>query len=275
MIKKYFELPVAQDLIVRGDIYNIPNSEKQPIIIVTHGFKAYREWGFFPYMAEQYAESGMIVLNIDFSLNGVIDPVKGTFDIDKFRAITVTQEIADLNAVIDNLNQILAENEIENWNGEIYLYGHSLGGAVSIITASKRKDISKVVTWGSIGDIDRNTDRQKADWRAKGVMEFENRITGQILYLDVEYLEDKLRNKSDYDLEKCASELTMPLLVVHGDKDFTVRMGDAERLHNSAPNSELAIINKCNHTFNCRHPFTGTNEILEETINTTIGFLQK
>lgn len=274
MTKDFFKISVGNDLKVSGDLYT-SSTDKQPVIIVTHGFKAYREWGFFPYMAEQFANAGMIVLNIDFSLNGIVDPVKGIFNVDKFRAITVSQEIADLNAVIENLETILSEREIDNWNGELYLYGHSLGGAVSIITSSKRKDITKVVTWGSIGDIDRNTDRQKADWRAKGVMEFDNRITGQILYLDVEYLEDKLRNKSEYDLEKCASELDIPLLVLHGDKDFTVRTGEAEMLHNSAPNSELAIINKANHTFNIRHPFTGTNEILEEAINTTIEFLQK
>jgi len=274
MNKYFFEISVGPELTVKGDLYNA-TTKKQPVIIVTHGFKAYREWGFFPYMAEQLASSGMIVINIDFSLNGIVDAEKGIFDTDKFRAITVSQEIADLNSVIDNLGVILSENNIDNWNGEIFLFGHSLGGAVSIITASKRSDISKLVTWGSIGDIDRNTDRQKAEWRAKGVMEFENRLTRQMLYLDVEYLEDKLRNKSEYNLKKCASKLNIPLLVVHGDKDFTVRMGEAELLYNSAQKSKLAIIKRANHTFNCRHPFTETNIILEEAINTTIGFLQK
>lgn len=274
MNKNTFALEVGDGLVVNGDIYN-SGATSQPVLIVSHGFKAYREWGFFPYMAEQYAQSGMIVVNIDFSQNGVIDAEKGIFDVDKFRAITVTQEIKDLNAVIDNLKNLLESNSIENWNGEIYLLGHSLGGAVSIITASQRNDIAKVVTWGSIGDIDRNTQRQKDDWRAKGVLEFENRISGQMLYLDVEYLEDKLRNKEKYDLEKCISELDIPTLIVHGDKDFTVRMKDAEMLNNAAKNSELCIINKANHTFNCRHPFTGSNEILETAINSTIEFLKK
>lgn len=274
MNKNTFALQVGEGLVLNGDIYStaVPS---QPILIITHGFKAYREWGFFPYMAEQYAQSGMIVVNIDFSLNGVVDAEKGIFDADKFRAITVTQEINDLNAVLDNLKFLLDENSIEHWNGEVFLLGHSLGGAVSVITASQRKDISKVVTWGSIGDIDRNTQRQKDDWRAKGVLEFENRITGQMLYLDVEYLEDKLRNKEKYDLEKCISELDSPILIVHGDKDFTVSMKEAKMLDNAAKNSELCIINKANHTFNCRHPFTGTNEILDQAINSTIEFLKK
>ncbi|MER3327986.1 MAG: alpha/beta hydrolase, partial [Candidatus Kapaibacterium sp.] len=116
---------------------------------------------------------------------------------------------------------------------------------------------------------------QKGDWRAKGVMEFENRITGQMLYLDVEYLEDKLRNKENYDLEKCISKLDIPTLIVHGDKDFTVSMKEAKMLDNEAKNSELCIINKANHTFNCRHPFTGTNQILDKAINSTIEFLKK
>lgn len=274
MKKSTFSIPVNDRLIVSGDIYN-HTSIPRPILIISHGFKAYREWGFFPYMAEQYAKSGMIVINIDFSQNGVIDAEKGIFDIDIFRSVTVTQEIEDLNLVIDNLSSLLDKYSIEVWNGEIYLLGHSLGGAVSIITASQRNDIDKLVTWGSIGDIDRNTQRQKDDWRAKGVMEFENRITGQMLYLDLEYLEDKLRNKEKYDLEKCIAKLDIPTLIVHGDKDFTVSTKEAKILHNAAKNAELCIINKANHTFNCRHPFTGTNEMLDNAINSTIEFLKK
>jgi len=274
MNKHTFALQVKNGLVVKGDIYH-SYTTSQPVMIISHGFKAYREWGFFPFMAEKYAESGVIVVNIDFSQNGIVDAEKGIFDADIFRTVTVSQEICDLNAVIDNLNSILEKNSIKGWNGEVFLLGHSLGGAVSIITASQRNDISKVVTWGSIGDIDRNTQRQKDEWRSKGVMEFENRITGQMLYLNVEYLEDKLRNKENYDLEKCISELDIPTLIVHGDKDFTVSTKEAKMLDNAAKNSELCIINKANHTFNCRHPFTGTNDILDQAINSTIEFLKK
>lgn len=274
MNKRSFSLQVNDGLIVNGDIYSI-NQELRPVLIISHGFKAYREWGFFPYMSEKFASSGMIVVNIDFSQNGVVDAEKGIFDADVFRSVTVTQEISDLNCVIDNLGSLMSEHSIEGWNGEIYLLGHSLGGAVSMITASQREDIVKLVTWGSIGDIDRNTQRQKDNWRKNGVMEFENRLTGQILYLDVEYLEDKLRNKEKYDLEKCISKLNIPTFIVHGDKDFTVSIKEAEKLHSAAKNSEICIISRANHTFNCRHPFTGTSEMLEEAINSTIDFLKK
>ena len=275
MDKKNFQLNSGNGkLAVRGDIYHTEELN-QPILIICHGFKAYREWGFFPYIAEQFALSNMIVINIDFSQNGIVDPIKGIFDDNIFRTITVTQEIADLNNVIDSIPKLLKEQSIVGWNGDIYLMGHSLGGAVSVIVASERNDIKKIVTWASIGDIDRNTDRQKAEWREKGVIEFENRITGQTLHLDVEYLEDKLRNKVKYSLEICASKLSIPMLIIHGDKDFTVRTGEADILHNAAINSEIKIISKANHTFNCRHPFTGTNEILDEAILSTNQFLSK
>lgn len=272
MNKNYFQLDAGKGNVLRGDIYS-GGITNQPVLIISHGFKAYREWGFFPYIAETFANEGMIVINIDYSRNGIIDPEKGIFDVDIFRTISVTQEIADLNNVIDSLSVLLKSN-IDNWNGDVYLLGHSLGGAVSIITASKRNDITKIVTWGSIGNIDRDTDRQKEHWRAKGILEFENRITGQTLMLDVEYLEDKLRNKQDYDLEKCASNVKVPFLIVHGEKDFTVSTQEAKLLHSVAPNSRLEIINKASHTFNCRHPFTGTNDILDEAINCTINFLK-
>ncbi|MER3329462.1 MAG: hypothetical protein RIF34_07790, partial [Candidatus Kapaibacterium sp.] len=150
MDKNTFSLQVGDGLVVKGDIYSSA-ATSQPILIITHGFKAYRKWGFFPYMAEQYSKAGLIVINIDFSQNAVVDAEKGIFDANIFRTVTVSQEIKDLHSVIDNLNNLIEENSIKGWNGEVFLLGHSLGGAVSIITASQRKDISKIVTWGSIG----------------------------------------------------------------------------------------------------------------------------
>lgn len=272
MNKKTFQVNTENGLAVNGDVYyESPSNAK--VLIVSHGFKAYRNWGFFPYMCEQFAKDNIIVVNIDFSLNGIVDEEKGLFDVEKFRKVTVTQEISDLNSVISNVREILGADIVDNWNGEISLLGHSLGGAVSIITAAKLDNIESVITWGSIGDIDRNTDRQKEEWRKKGLMEFENRITKQNLILDVNYLEDKLVNKEKYDLEVNAAKLNCPLLVLHGGSDFTVRLHEAKMLHNAAKNSQLVIVDKANHTFNVRHPFTGANQYLDEAISETLNFL--
>jgi len=272
MTKSTFQVLTENSLEVNGDVYSDSPTQAQ-VLIVSHGFKAYRNWGFFPYMCEQFAKNNLIVVNIDFSLNGILDEEQGLFDVEKFRKVTVSQEILDLNTVISELTEILGEGLKSNWNGKVSLLGHSLGGAVSIITSANRDDINSVITWGSIGDIDRNTDRQKAEWRAKGVMEFENRITKQNLILDVNYLEDKLVNKEAYDLENNAAKLDIPLLVLHGSSDFTVRLHEAKMLHNAAQNSKLAIIDRANHTFNARHPFTGANKYLDEAISETINFL--
>lgn len=272
MTKSTFQVLTENNLEVNGDVYYDSPTDAQ-VLIVSHGFKAYRNWGFFPYMCEQFAKNNLIVVNIDFSLNGIVDEEKGLFDVEKFRKVTVSQEILDLNTVISEIPEILGEELKSNWNGKVSLLGHSLGGAVSIITAANRDDINSVITWGSIGDIDRNTDRQKEEWRKKGIMEFENRITKQNLILNVNYLEDKLVNKEAYDLEKNAAKLNIPLLVLHGSSDFTVRLHEAKMLHNAAQNSQLAIIDRANHTFNARHPFTGANKYLDEAISETIKFL--
>ncbi len=272
MTKKAFQVDTNDNLLVNGDIY-FDSPKNAQVLIVSHGFKAYRNWRFFPYMCEQFAKNNIIVINIDFSLNGILDEEKGLFDVEKFRKVTVTQEILDLNTVISNVSEILESELSENWNGKVSLLGHSLGGAVSIITSAYLENIESVITWGSIGDIDRNTDRQKEEWRKKGIMEFENRLTKQNLILDVNYLEDKLVNKEKYDLERNAAKLKSPLLIIHGGSDFTVRLHEAKLLHNAAKDSKLVVIDKANHTFNSRHPFSGPNKYLDEAITESIKFL--
>lgn len=273
MIKISKTLSLINDYgeIINADYYE-SQSSSSPILILSHGFKAYRKWGFFPFISEKISDIGINVLNFDFSLNAVDNPERGTYIPEVFKRNTVSSQIEDVCFVI---NYIKNELNPGNWNGEIYLMGHSLGGAVSIIVSSLYDfGIKKLVLWGTISTLDRNTPRQKKLWREKGTLEFKINSTGQELELDVEYLEDKERNAEKYNLVSNISKVKSPILIVHGKKDFTVKPIEAERLHLvSKDYSELCIIEKCNHTFNTRNPMTESNEVLESALDKTIEFL--
>lgn len=274
MNKQYFEFENNSGELIKGDIYLSSNGSKKPAAIVSHGFKGYREWGFFPYISEELSKENFIAVNHDFSLNGVMDPDKFLFDNDKFRRNTVSTEIADLTQLINKLPDLLPNDE---WNSEIYLMGHSLGGAVSILTASLNPtlNIKKLSTWGAIGKIDRNTERQKKLWREKGVMDFKVNITGQELSLNVDYLEDKESNKEKYNLAENIASLDIPVQIIHGDKDFTVRLEEAKILKEAAgENAELKVIEKCNHIFNITHPFKGSSQQLDNALKSMINFFK-
>ena len=45
--------------------------ESAPAVLVAHGFKGFKDWGMFPWLAEQIAEAGLRAIRFDFSHNGV------------------------------------------------------------------------------------------------------------------------------------------------------------------------------------------------------------
>ena len=279
MEKLYFEIFNDNNDLIKFDLRKKIYSQKSPLNIILHGFKAFRNWGFIPRMAEKLSEQSGPTINLDFSLNGVIDEGKMLYDNSKFRKNTISQELKDLNILLDYIkSNNFNINLSECWNGEINLIGHSLGGAISIITAHERNDINKIILWNSISKSDRNTERQKKEWREKGYIEFTESKSGQTLFLDVEYLEDKERNKKRFDLRGKISELKIPICIIQGKLDLTVRYNEAEALEKSAVNSislEAHYIEKCNHTFGVSNPFISTNENLDYAINKTIEFINK
>lgn len=275
----YFEILNNIQLPIKLDLRTKEYSDKKPLNIILHGFKAYRNWGFIPYFSERFADEIGPTINLDFSLNGIINEKEMLYDVDLFRTNTVSQQLKDIEIL---LNEVKSPNSEINkiltpiWNGEINLIGHSLGGACALITANRDDSISSVVLLGTISKTDRNTDRQKKEWRENGFIEFKESHSGQILYLDVEYLEDKERNKDKIDLREIISYLEIPICVIHGKLDFTVPIKEAQILIDKAKKStklESLFIEKCNHTFGVKHNFTVTNESLELTIDKIKSFI--
>jgi esterase/lipase len=196
---------------------------------------------------------------------------------DKFARMTVTQEIEDVDFVINSfisgkilLNDLL--NEI--WNGEIYLLGTSLGGGISILTAKRNKEINKITLWASIAKFDRYSPRQKKEWKKQGFVEFTNSVTKQQMKLNYTYIEDIEKHGNEYALTDAISELRIPVLILHGAKDVSVPIKEAEMLIEAAPYgmTEFHMIEKTGHTFGITHPFTKTTNALELALENTINF---
>lgn len=256
------------------------SKEKRPFVLLLHGFRAFKDWGFFPYFAQQLADAGYFAGTIDFSLNKLIDKEKCLFDMDSFSINTVTQEITEANTLLEFLlNRKYVDNEfIENWNGEIYLIGHSLGGALAIMVAGHIPAVTKLVTICSIYDFDIYTERQKNDWLKNGFKKFTDSATNQTFILDVNFLLDRLTYVADKSVTSVVSKLNIPYYIIHTEADATVSPKAATILAESVKNKDLLkmdIIQHGNHLLNVEHPFTKTNPILENIINSVIIFFDK
>ncbi len=279
MTKHYFEILNNSNNLIKGDL-RIPFLESlSPLIIFSHGFKGFRNWGFIPYVVQKFAENGFISINYDFSLNGIIDDINQVYDDNIFRKNTVSSEINDLKTLIENIiNYQNIFDKIKNlWNNDIFLLGHSLGGAISILVAPSFNQIKRISLWASISNLDRNTQRQKEIWKERGFTEVEIRNTGQKLHVDYSYIEDKDNNLGKNIINRTINNLEIPIQIIHPKMDKTVNIKEAFELKSSESDiktRDLYVLENSGHLFNSKHPFTGTNTALENAINVSLKFLK-
>lgn len=258
-------------------VYSVENA-KQPIFLFLHGFKAYRNWGFYPYLCEKVAESGSIAIRFDFSLSAVLDGERLIYDSERFARNSVSQEIADVEDFIDAILRNELNLDLSLWDGNIILCGHSRGAAISLLVACYKEIIRKLILLSPISHFDRYSERQKELWKNQGFVEFKLVHSQQKLRMNYSYLQDLLNNADKYDLRKIVSQIDKPIKIIHGKQDLTVSIKEAYELAHFAPNKEklrLVAIDKAGHGFGAQHPFQKSNEMLDELISETIKFIKE
>lgn len=258
---------------INCDIYFAESQKPSPIVILLHGFKGFKDWGFLPCLAEKLALAGNIVINFDFSRNGIIDREKLIYNPEIFASNLISIEIDDTLTIINAINQNqIPELDLGNiWNREIYLAGFSRGGGIAILISNLTK-IDKLALLAPISTFNRYTTRQIENWEKSGKLIFKNSLTNQKLHINYSYIEEILENEGKYDLIHSISQLKMPILIVHGTADLTVNVKESKMLFeaiNSEP-KKLILIENAGHTFNAKHPYNQevneVNEIIQHLI---------
>jgi len=257
---------------VRGDVHLPAGKGRLPVVVICHGFKGFRNWGFFPWVAERLAAAGFAAIRFDFSLNGIGEDGQ-TFDrLDLFTRNTVTRELGDLQRVLAAVRGGELGDRLDP--GRISLLGHSLGGGVSLLGALEDPSVHAVATWASVAHFFHGTDAGL--WKRQGHLDFLNARTGQIMRLDYEVFEDLQANAARYDLLTRLPALRIPVLLVHGSHDASVGPEASESLARSLEGrGTLHILPGAGHTFGAVHPFGEPTPELEEAFRVTLRFLQK
>ena len=274
-MSKDFVLITSQNEKLRITTYGFENAGTVPCIILVHGFKGFKDWGFGPYIGEYLAKEGFFVITFNFSHNGVGESLTEFTELDKFANNTFSLEINELNELVSAyLSGVFCQVK----NKKIGLVGHSRGGAISLLTANKNISVSAVATWSAVSKLDRYSERQKEKWRKKGVFEVLNTRTKQVMKLNISLLEDIEKNISDsLNIEKAVRELKRPLLIVHGKQDLAVPFDEGEKLFEWADKrlTEFYPIENTGHTFDIQHPFKGSNDKFDSLLSKTLEFFKR
>jgi len=271
------KIPGSKNKPILVDAFFNANTQAKPIVIFSHGFKGFKDWGHFNYMAQQFAEAGFVFIKFNFSYNGTTtsDPLNFG-DLEAFGNNNYLIELDDLKLVIDwSLNTELLNNEIEKT--QLYLLGHSRGGGITILKAGEDKRVKKITTWASVSDlINRNKQPTIDTWKKDGVVYAINGRTKQNMPMYYQFYETILNNKERLNINHAVKRLQIPFLIVHGTNDEAVNFHDSEELRKSAKYSELLTIENGDHTFGIKHPFIAPlPQLAKEVIEKTIDFYKK
>jgi pimeloyl-ACP methyl ester carboxylesterase len=251
----------------------LPEKVKGPAILMAHGFLGFKDWAFFPWLAQTFAQEGFPAIRFNFSGSGMGPQTDGPFEeLEAFQNDSVTRQVEDLHTILalageGEIHRVLPPQE------SVFLWGHSRGGAICLLAANSPK-IAAVSTWATISRVNRYLYEVKKAWRKQGFSAYESSRTGQILKYSTGFLEDVERWGKEGDLPAYLHRLELPVLLVHGSEDTSVPPEESESLAALHPQARLAILAGADHKFNTSHPFTGPSPSLLEAAQNTLHFYQ-
>ncbi|MGD8369688.1 MAG: alpha/beta fold hydrolase [Desulfobacterales bacterium] len=225
-----FENHLGEQLV--GTLHRPEAGEGRPGVVLGHCFTCSRHTGILRDMAEELTEAGLIALRFDFSGNGQSQGA--------FAESTYSKQISEMQSAIDRLQQ-----EGATWIG---LAGHSLGAAVSLLTAAKDERVGAVCALA--GRISGLTPRhflsaeQIEELDRTGTVRFTSR--GRALKLTEAFFADA----DQYELSGVLAGLHVPLMVVHGDADEIIPVAEAHKARKANPEAvQLEILPGADHMF--------------------------
>jgi uncharacterized protein len=203
-------------------------------------------------LAEDLAERGISSVRIDKrglfgSKSAIADPNK----------VTIADYAADAHAWVAQVRKMTGISCV-------WLLGHSEGGLIALTAAQRPTGICGVITVSGpgrrLGDVIR--EQLKANPANAPILDVALDTLGKVesgqavdsatlpaslqplFYNDVQPF---LRDLLSHDPAKLAASLTVPLLIVQGDRDIQVTSDDAKRLAAAQPKAKLAILAGVNH----------------------------
>ena len=268
-----FALTGADGGPLRGDVRSAAGDAPRPAVVICHGFKGFKDWGFFPPLADRLARGGVTAVSFNFSSSGVGPDGDRFSEPERFGHGTFGNDLRDLETVAKALGSGALAG-VPSPPSRVGLFGHSRGGGIAVLHAAAHGGVQALVTWSAIASAWRWGPETIKQWRAERKLDVTNQRTGEVLPLYVDAL-DEIEGDADgrLDIEAAAHRLRVPWLIVHGEADETVSVREAQQLHKANDERpELLLVRRGSHTFGVRHPWAGSTPELEVAIDATVGW---
>ena len=202
-----------------------PGSREGVLVILTHGVTGNKDRPLLVNLAEGLASRGWPCLRLSWTGNGASEG--------DFRDSTITKESTDLRDILDALPPRL----------KIGYIGHSMGGAVGVMTAANDDRIRVLVTLAGMVRTEEFCEREFGSVIPdKGFMWDEPNCP-----LSQKYVDDM---ESIGDLFDEVGQITVPWLLIHGTADDVVLIQDSRDAYDTAEEPKrLVEIPGAGHSF--------------------------
>ena len=277
IIKKNLILEDKNKKVILYDVFHNDNSTKKPLVIFSHGYKGFKDWGAWDLVGKEFAENNFFFVKFNFSHNGgtLKTPIDFS-DLNAFGNNNYSHELDDLERVLTYFKKSYYKDIDLN---SVVLIGHSRGGGSALIKASENSLVRTVITWAGVSDFkirfQENSEGWK-DWKEKGVMYVENQRTLQSMPHFFQFYEDFKKNEDRLNIKSAVEKLKIPYLIIHGQKDLGVLPDEGKKLQSWNSTNELKLIESGDHTFSAKHPwkFDFLPKELKEVVFLTINFIK-
>lgn len=233
------------------------NDNPKGLAFVMHGLSGFKEQKHIAAFAQAFKNKGFTVVRFDTT------NTYGESD-GKYEDATTTNYYEDLEDVISWAKK-------QDWYQEpFWLAGHSLGSISIILYAEKNPQEvmglapTSTVVSGKLSAESRGPEKMK-QWKDLGYEEeASHSIPGLIKRTPWSHMEDRLK----YDVLPDAHKLTMPVLLIVGDKDDGTPLSHQQMLFEKLPGpKELHIIKGAPHTYSTPEELKEVQEIMESWIS--------
>jgi uncharacterized protein len=216
------------------DASTAPADRSRPphVVVIGHGVTSNKDRPWLVELGDALARERLAALRLSFSGNGQSEG--------RFEDCTLTKEVEDLGSVLDALERSGVRR--------LAYVGHSMGAAVGVLRAAGDRRISCLVSLAGMVHVHAFMQRH-----------FGRLAPGRDLMLDKPgcrwnraLAEDAARIGS---VTRQAALIEVPWLLVHGDADEMVPLGDALDAQAAAPaHAELVTLPGVDHRFTAAMP---------------------
>ena len=266
-----FVLSEARNGPLRGDVYLPERARGAPVVVGCHGFKGFKDWGFWPHTGRAFADAGLALVTFNMSGSGIGEDSERFTELERFEANTIGKEIEDLGIVIDALGAKSIPLSGADAR-KLGVLGHSRGGGVALVRASRDPRIRAGVTWAGVSSFLLVGEAERARWREQGYLEVQNARTGQIFRVGKALLEELETHREAIDPLQAARRIQAPFLIIHGSQDESVPVEAAHRLSHALDpvRGKLLVVEGAGHTFGAQHPFSSPTPALRLVLDRTL-----